>query len=414
MNATSSSSSHRWQSHKPDKPALLHQLFSDIEPIAGLTGKIPVFVEKTWAARCGSAPLCIMIYLPSRNTWLQILFWGILWVLVPVALAGNWENPERMAVRSAVVLTGIALVVWANVEILLPRLYFNKKQVAYILVSLTLLVAIVLLIDWDGAPWAEHFTRQKNVGSARGGGPHGGNTGYRSMKYIGMAMPYFTALIGSALFEVARFANRKEQEATEFRSEKLEAELKFLKSQINPHFLFNALNNIYALTVIKSDQAPDNLLKLSGMLRYMLYDCKADRVPLGKEIEYLHHFIDLNLLKDSRGLNVQVQLDESRPALSIAPMLLIPFVENAFKHSKIEDRANGWIRIHLKTTANQIHFTVENSVPESVHAKDQVGGIGLKNVRRQLELLYPEHHELTIESETDTFRVSLVLLIASP
>ena len=352
-----------------------------------------------------------MIYLPSRNTWLQILFWGILWVLVPVALAGNWENPERIIVRSTVVLTGIALVVWANVEILLPRLYFNKKQVAYILASLLLLVAIVLLVDWDGAPWAEHFTRQKNVVGGRGGGPHSGNAGYRSMKYIGMAMPYFTALIGSALFEVARFANRKEREATEFRSEKLEAELKFLKSQINPHFLFNALNNIYALTVIKSDQAPDNLLKLSGMLRYMLYDCKADRVPLGKEIEYLHHFIDLNLLKDSRGLNVQVQLDESRPALSIAPMLLIPFVENAFKHSKIEDRANGWIRIHLETTTNQIRFTVENSVPESAHVKDQVGGIGLKNVRRQLELLYPEHHELTIETEADTFRVSLVLLV---
>lgn len=352
-----------------------------------------------------------MIYLPSRNTWLQILFWGILWVLVPVALAGNWENPERIIVRSTVVLTGIALVVWANVEILLPRLYFNKKQIAYTLASLMLLVAIVLLVDWDGAPWAEHFTRQKNVVGGRGGGPHSGNAGYRSMKYIGMAMPYFTALIGSTLFEVARFANRKEREATEFRSEKLEAELKFLKSQINPHFLFNALNNIYALTVIKSDQAPDNLLKLSGMLRYMLYDCKADRVPLGKEIEYLHHFIDLNLLKDSRGLNVQVQLDESRPALSIAPMLLIPFVENAFKHSKIEDRANGWIRIHLETTTNQIRFTVENSVPESAHVKDQVGGIGLKNVRRQLELLYPEHHELTIETEADTFRVSLVLLV---
>lgn len=351
------------------------------------------------------------MHLPRRNTWLQILFWGTLWVLVPVALAGNWENTERLVVRSTVVLTGIALVVWANVEILLPRLYFNKKQVAYILAGLALLVGIVLLVDWDAAPWAEHFTRPRtNDSTGRGGGPHN-NPGYHSMKYIGMAMPYFTALIGSALFEVASFANRKEREATEFRSEKLEAELKFLKSQINPHFLFNALNNIYTLTVIKSDQAPDNLLKLSCMLRYMLYDCKADRVPLGKEIEYLRHFIDLNLLKDSRGLNVSVSLDESRPALSIAPMLLIPFVENAFKHSKIEDRAHGWIRIELQTAAGHIQYTVENSVPETTHTKDQSGGIGLKNVRRQLELLYPDQHELIIEPGTDTFRVRLKLLV---
>lgn len=351
-----------------------------------------------------------MSYLPRRNTWLQILFWGVLWVVIPVALAGNWDNPTRITVRSAVVLTGIALVVWANVEVLLPRLYFNKKQVAYILSGLALLVAIVLLVDWDAAPWAEHFARPKNSTPPGGRGQHGGN--YRHMKYIGMAMPYFTAFIGSALFEVASYANRKEREATEFRSEKLEAELKFLKSQINPHFLFNALNNIYALTVIKSDQAPDNLLKLSGMLRYMLYDCKADRVPLGKEIEYLRHFIDLNLLKDSRGLNVQVELDESRPALSIAPMLLIPFVENAFKHSKVEDRANGWIRIALSTTPDTIRFVVENSLPDTAHPKDQVGGIGLNNVRRQLELLYPDQHDLLIEPQSDTFRVALTLHLA--
>jgi len=343
------------------------------------------------------------MHFPRRNTWLQILFWGALWVVVPLALAGNWDNTERLVVRSTVVLAGIALIVWVNVEILLPRLYFNKKQAAYIAAGLALLVAIVLLVDWDAAPWAEHFTRPRNPGH---------NPGYRSsMKYIGMAMPYFTALIGSALFEVASYATRKEREATEFRSEKLEAELKFLKSQINPHFLFNALNNIYALTIIKSDSAPDNLLKLSGMLRYMLYDCKADRVPLAKEIDYLRHFIDLNLLKDSRGLNVEVHLDESRPGLSIAPMLLIPFVENAFKHSKVEDRARGWIRIELSTQPEHILFVVENSMPDAATPKDLVGGIGLVNVRRQLELLYPDRHELAIEQDAEAFRVRLKVLL---
>ena len=212
-------------------------------------------------------------------------------------------------------------------------------------------------------------------------------------------MPYFTAFIGSALVAIAGYANRKEQEMAALRSEKLEAELKFLKSQINPHFLFNALNNIYTLTVIHSDQAPENLLKLSGMLRYMLYECKADRVPLSKEIEYLHHYIDLHLLKDSRGMNVEVNLDTTRPNIQIAPMLLIPFVENAFKHSQVENLDKGWIKINLLTTDEYLLFDVSNSVQELSFTKDKSGGIGLSNVQRQLELLYPGKHELKIDSQ---------------
>jgi len=181
------------------------------------------------------------------------------------------------------------------------------------------------------------------------------------MRYLGLGMPIFTSFIGSALFEIAAFANRKEREAAVYQSEKLEAEIKFLKSQINPHFLFNALNNIYTLTLLKSDNAPDHLLKLSGMLRYMLHDCKAEKVPLHKEIAYLQNFIDLQMLKDSSGLNVKVHFDESRPNLNMAPMLLILFVENAFKHSKFEDLANGWITIGLRTGEHHIEFEVENS-----------------------------------------------------
>lgn len=344
---------------------------------------------------------------PRRNTWLQMLFWGGLWVLIPILLVGNLEKIDRMAMRSTVVLAGIMLVVWANMEVLLPRLYFNKKQTAYAIAGLALVVVVVGLISWDGAPWAEYFSRPAGDRGRGGSGSRQG--GMQSLKLIGQAMPYFTALIGSTLFEIAGYANKKEKEASDYRSGKLEAELKFLKSQINPHFLFNALNNIYALTVIKSERAPDNLLKLSGMLRYMLYECKADRVSLQKEIEYLRHYIDLNLLKDSRGLNVEVDLDESRPNMAIAPMLLIPFVENAFKHSKVEDLSQGWIRIRLDTTDTQIVFRVQNSVPAQLYTKDQEGGIGLANVRRQLELLYPGRHELAIAPGEGIFAVTLTI-----
>ncbi|MEZ4959148.1 MAG: histidine kinase [Saprospiraceae bacterium] len=335
---------------------------------------------------------------------IQILFWGGLWVLIPMLWSGDWDHFDMFLVRSLIMFLGILAVVWVNMEVLLPRYFFSQKQGLYVALGLGMVLAIILLIEWDGAPWGEYFYRASNRGK---GGGRQEMSPFRVMKILGGAMPYFTAFIGSALFEIARFAKQKEKEAADYRSEKLEAEMKFLKSQFNPHFLFNALNNVYTLTVIKSDKAPDNLLKLSGMLRYMLYDCKADTVPLGKEIEYLRHFIDLHLLKDSRGLNVRIDLDESRPDLKIAPMLLIPFVENAFKHSRIEDLENGWISISLKTSAKEVVFEVKNSLPKAGFTKDKVGGIGLENVKRQLELLYPGHHELKIGKQQDAFEVYL-------
>ena len=224
-------------------------------------------------------------------------------------------------------------------------------------------------------------------------------------------MPFITSFIGSSLIVIGAYANRKEKEMIQLQKEKFETELKFLKSQVNPHFLFNALNNIYTLSVLKSDAAPENLLKLSAMLRYVLYDCKEPTVPLAKEIEYLRHFIALNMLKDSRGLNVKANLDESRPQLRIAPMLFIPFVENAFKHSKVEDLANGWIDIQLKTEDAAVILEVKNSLPKTGVTKNETGGIGLENVQRQLELLYPDRHELRIERGESTFGVYLKILL---
>jgi two-component system, LytTR family, sensor kinase len=341
----------------------------------------------------------------QKNTVLQILFWGSFWVLVPVLLSGDWEKADRFIVRNLVVLAGIAVVVWTNMELLLPRLFFQNKQAAYLLAGLAMLLAVVFLVEWDAAPWAEYFRRP--LGKGRPLVREGGLSPKVWQHYLSGAMPFFTAWIGSALFEIAAFARRREKEMAQLRSEKLESELKFLKSQVNPHFLFNALNNIYTLSVLKSDAAPENLLKLSAMLRYVLYDCKEATVPLAKEIEYLRHFIALNMLKDSRGLNVKANLDESRPQLRIAPMLFIPFVENAFKHSKVEDLANGWIDIRLQTEEAAVVLEVKNSLPKMGFTKNETGGIGLENVRRQLELLYPGKHELRIEKGEGEFGVYL-------
>lgn len=350
-----------------------------------------------------------MNWLPIKRTWLQLLFWGLLWIAIPFLLSGGGaENYERYFYHSMVIFVGIVLVVFINVQILLPKLYFTEKQVLYFFAGAGLIIFITFLDEWDATPWESYFDRTAPSHHRR----RPPNRSIIALRSISIFLPYLTAFIASSLIEIASYANKKAKEAADFRNEKLESEMKFLKSQFNPHFLFNALNNIYTMSVIKSDKTPDNLLKLSGMLRYMLYDCKADKVTLGKEIDYLKNFIALHLLKDSNGLNVEVQLDESKPNMEVAPMLFVPFVENAFKHSKIEDLENGWIKIKLNATKNHIIFNVENSLPKEKFTKDKIGGIGLENVRRQLELIYPNKHELDIEKGTGSFRVFLKILIS--
>lgn len=344
-----------------------------------------------------------------RRTIGQIIFWAGFWASVPLLLSGGTGEMSRFLLRSAVTFVGVGTLVLVNLEVLMPRLYFAKKPWLYVASGLGVLVLIVFVLYGEASPIASWLTTSPSY-SHKGGG--GVRDGYKSLWYLSRATPYFTAAIGSALYEVAIFANQKEREYTLLRNEKLEAEMKFLKSQINPHFLFNTLNNIYTLTLMQSAAAPDKLLRLSEMLRYMLYDCSADTVPLHKEITYLRNYIDLKLLKDSQGMNVRVSLDESRPNLLVAPALFLPFVENAFKHSRIEDLKNGWIDIALTTSDSSILFTVHNSVPREAYTKDSVGGIGLENVQRQLQLIYPDHHQLLIAQTDEKFTVSLKITLA--
>ena len=356
------------------------------------------------------------IYKGRWKILIQSLLWGGLWMIVPV-LFSDAERYTVFLLRGLVTLLGIAVVVSINLEVLLPRLFFTRRYLMYVLLALVLIVLMSLGIEYINQNWVEPFFRPEEAmrrlrPNGDSGMPKSGRKPpgfFRGFRTFATSMPYLLAVVGSALFEIAIYANRKERETIRLRNEKLETEMKFLKSQINPHFLFNTLNNIYTLTVIKSDDAPEQLLKLSGMLRYMLYECNTDRVPLQKEVDYIRNYIDLKRLKDSRGLNIEVDLPEQTSDLQIAPLLFIPFVENAFKHSKVEDLEKGWIKIRLITENRKVSLVVENSIPENDYTKDVVGGIGLKNIERQLELTYPDRHELKMQAVDGIFRVALVI-----
>lgn len=184
-----------------------------------------------------------------------------------------------------------------------------------------------------------------------------------------------------------------------------QAELNFLKSQIHPHFLFNTLNNLYALSLTQSAQTPAVILGLSKILRYMLYECNTAFVSLRKDIEILNSYIALEKIRyEARlELNVNVQLDEGMQ--QIAPLLLLPLVENAFKHGVSETEECPWINIELKTKGDKLTFNVSNSKPETAPEKPAMhySKIGLANVRKRLELLYPGRHTLQAYDEEDCF-----------
>lgn len=187
--------------------------------------------------------------------------------------------------------------------------------------------------------------------------------------------------------------------------DKLETELKFLKAQINPHFLFNTLNNIYSLARIKSDQTADAIMKLSEMLRFILYESENDKINIRDEIKMIDDFIDLQRLRFDKRFKITFKKDVDDRENTIAPFILLHFVENAFKHGISESRFESYISIVLVCKNGKLTAEIENSV-ERVGETDRRSQIGLDNIKKQLDLIYPDH-QLIIDSNGNYFKVNL-------
>ncbi len=184
-----------------------------------------------------------------------------------------------------------------------------------------------------------------------------------------------------------------------------EAELAFLRSQVSPHFLFNSLNNIYALSYKKSGKAPEAILKLSELVRFMLYE-KQEMIPLSKEWEYVQNLVSLQQLRYHFPLPIETEVKGDLSAVHIAPYLLIPFVENVFKHARLVENAPP-IKMLLQVEGNRLYFSLSNTISNG--QKDKAGGIGLQNVKRRLELLYPGRYQLTINNDKQLFSIQLTI-----
>jgi LytS/YehU family sensor histidine kinase len=213
----------------------------------------------------------------------------------------------------------------------------------------------------------------------------------------------------STIFKIISDWVKHQRERADLQTQTMQSELRFLKSQINPHFLFNTLNNLYALTLKKSDKAPEIVIKLSEMMRYMLYECNEKRVPLSKEVKYIQNYLDLEALRQGKDVEINFDVYGEITNQQIAPLMFIPFLENSFKHGLNHHINQGYVDIRLDADQQMVRLRIENSKPDSVPLPEhpRSGGIGLVNVRRRLNILYPDHYNLNIENEPNSYAVDL-------
>ena len=323
----------------------------------------------------------------------QTLFWLAIWLFLWFS---NGSKPFFIAINSVVYIFQVVLFA-GLIFFAAPKLLFKKKYFIFTLLSLIFIIVCA-------------YISSDLIQPPPGNRPHLGlmrrMPGSIPTKFFVNLLMMAISFVLATLLETFVYVQRKEKGIAIAKAELNEAELKFLKMQINPHFLFNALNNIYALSVTNSEKTQEGISTLSQMLRYVLYDCERPKVPLQKEIEYISHFIELFKLKSSKDFNINFTEEIENDSIMVAPMLFVPFIENAFKHSGIEKGNKSFVNISLKSSSNSIDFKVENSLPTQPLITDEHRGIGLQNVKKRLEILYSEKHQLSIENK-NTFKVIL-------
>jgi sensor histidine kinase YesM len=283
----------------------------------------------------------------------------------------------------------LAFMVYVTNYILIPQLLYKKKYLLFGITFIAFVFASSVGKMWiegqmmHNPPLFDIFNRHFKV------------------RFYDNVIPHFLLVITGASFKLLIDYARSQRRLGEMAKEKAEAELNFLKSQINPHFLIDKEN----------PNARQALHKFSDMLRYQLYECNGDKIPVEKEISYLKDYVDLQRLR--REVNDEVQFDcsENVKDFSIEPLLLMPFVENSFKHlSHFGNGRKNLVKINADKANGEFHFSVTNTI-EYKSTKNPVGGIGLKNVKRRLELLYNGKHELQIREDDHLFKVDLKIKI---
>jgi sensor histidine kinase YesM len=335
----------------------------------------------------------------------HIMFWL---VSIGIMLFFFYFNEKRVHFDAVIIAKalianfGFAMGVYVNLYMLIPRFLKKKNYVFYIFWLIILLTVSSLTIQFlfilplrNILDFGERFNSyDSNLHSA-----------YFFATLIYVAFTSFLKFIKEwiALQDLNLKLARIEQQ-------KLEAELKTLKGQLNPHFLFNSLNNIYSLALVKSDKVPGLILRLSDLMRHIIYESRGNYIALEKEIEFVNNFIELQKIRASEEVKINYEINGEIPSAKIAPLLFEPFIDNAFKHG-LPGNNEDFIQIFFDfSTDGFLHFSIENNFDPPENKTQKTGGIGVKNVKRRLKYLYkPNDYKLEISGEKNIYSVNLQL-----
>ena len=314
-----------------------------------------------------------------RIFW-HILFWSVV-LIYYTAFFGHQNGYYKLTFQFIIYLLPITIATTYTFNYYLIPKYLLKNRIwLFSLLSFYSLVISFYFISLIIFPFMVLGTRSVNMETL--------DRSFLDIYFLVVGM-YMVILI-AILIKLLKFSYEKQTLNLQLLKEKTEAELEMLRSQINPHFLFNTLNNIYTLSLKKSEQTPEVVLKLSDMLDYLLYESNSNLVPLKKEITLIENYLYLQQIRFGNRLKVNFKKNINSKEQQIAPMLLLPFVENSFKHGVGKHRNSAWINIELSTDIGNIEFYVSNSQSEIEPDKNSntSGGIGLYNVRKRLNLIY--------------------------
>jgi two-component system LytT family sensor kinase len=333
---------------------------------------------------------------------LNCIFWGVIVAIIAASLIfSTKEHSVKEYVIDYLAFGAINVAVfYINYIVLIPELIKKRKMYLWYVVCFILLIAASTGIKLGVALFNPEYVLQYSTDDGK---THDISTTNYIISVVFIA-GFF--LVSSCIikFAVDWFSNERIQRNLE--SEKKDMELQFLKSQLNPHFLFNSLNNIYSLAYQKSDKTADAILKLSEIMRYMIYESNDSWVSLDKEVQYVESYVELQKLRFKDGAAVEISINGVIDGQKIVPLILISFVENAFKHGVAND-AEDPIKINIIANQKILHFSVTNR--KNTTNKDAVGGVGLNNVERRLQLLYPDRYKLNIVNSATHYTTELML-----
>jgi two-component system, LytTR family, sensor histidine kinase AlgZ len=341
------------------------------------------------------------IFSPRYRVWRHIIFWcfhvalwAVFWMIMGTPTTSFGRNLFNMSLWIPVfILYSYPLAYGA-----IPHLLLKGKVIQFFLLILAWGVAGLYINSWFRTYL--YVPLQEAMGFS-----FIPEKGLHAHSYLCMT----TSAASPMIIKFFKLWTLKQRDWMIAQQEKVTAEVQLLKSQVHPHFLFNTLNNIYSFSMENSPKTPGMILKLSSLLSYMLYDCKAEEVRLEKEIEILKNYIDLEKERYGNKIEISWSVEGDIKDKFISPLLILPFIENAFKHGLSEQIGKPWLSVDLSVKSDILRCKITNSKNEFISIHSNGNGIGIQNVKRRLAFMYPDNYELKMHDDRNFFVVSLIV-----